>query len=58
MTADRQVTMSKTRFRYYLYGRSRANRWPLWVALLLAPTPHAKRTVRELIKLKKQGINV
>lgn len=44
--------------RDYWYGRSRANRWPLWLSWLLAPTPRARKTCRELIQLKRSGVDV
>lgn len=44
--------------RDYWYGRSRVNRWPLWVSWLLAPTRHARKTCWELIQLKRSGVDV
>lgn len=40
-----------------LYGRARANRWPLWIAWLLA-TGSSRRTVRELMQLRRSGVDV
>jgi hypothetical protein len=48
----------RTWSRNYLYGRSRANRWPLWISWLLAPTPAARQTCRELIELRRRGVDV
>ena len=39
--------------RRYLYGRSRANDWPLWTSWLLAPSRDARRRVRTLMEIKK-----
>ncbi len=40
-----------------LYGRARANRWPLWIAWLLA-TGSSRRIVRELMQLRRSGVDV
>lgn len=45
----------KTCRRDYWYGRSRANRWPLWLSWLLAPNAAARNTVRHLQLLKGEG---
>lgn len=44
--------------RTYLYGRSRANRWPLWTSWLLAPSKSARATVTTLRGLRKDGVDV
>jgi hypothetical protein len=41
-----------------LYGRSRANRWPLWTSWLLAPSRDSRQRVRELMQIRKAGGDV
>jgi hypothetical protein len=48
----------KTTRRGYWYGRSRANRWPLWTSWLLAPTRDSRRIVRDLMHLRRSGVDV
>lgn len=48
----------KTSRRDYWYGRSRANRWPLWISWLLAPSRHSRQTVRELMAMRRRGYDV
>lgn len=44
--------------RSYRYGYARANDWPLWVAWLLAPSKASREIVRDLMRLKKAGVDV
>jgi hypothetical protein len=44
--------------RSYLYGRSRMNDWPLWLSWLLAPSRSSRQIVRELMQLRKSGVDV
>lgn len=44
--------------RNYLYGRSRANRWPLWTSWLLAGSRDTRLRVRTLMQLKRDGFDV
>jgi hypothetical protein len=55
---DGQTPRAASGRRIYWYGRSRMNRWPLWASWLLAPSPHARQTVRELMQLRKAGYDV
>lgn len=57
--ADRQTPTKQARkwSRSALYGRSRANRWPLWISWLLA-SGTSRRTVRELMQLRRSGVDV
>lgn len=56
--SDGQMPTGRGSRRSYWYGRSRMNRWPLWISWLLAPTPHARRVVRELMQLRRAGVDV
>jgi hypothetical protein len=48
----------KVSWRERWYGRSRANRWPLWTSWLLAPSPDSRQIVRELMQLRRAGVDV
>lgn len=48
----------RTGLRTRLYGRARANDWPLWIAWLLAPQKANRRIVKELRELRKNGVDV
>lgn len=39
--------------RNYLYGRSRANDWPLWASWLLAPNTEARERVSTIMAIKR-----
>ena len=48
----------KVGLRSRLYGRARMNDWPLWIAWLLAGSPQTRKIVRELMELRKAGVDV
>ncbi len=58
--AERAVENRRIRkwSRTALYGRARMNRWPLVIAWVLAPSKESRRIVRELMQLRKAGVDV